>query len=321
MDVRPIPLVILAGSDRRRVRLPQAGAALHPLAGYKGIALRFQGRPLISLLLERARAAGAFAPLYVAGPQRIYGGAVEGAGVIDTDASFGGNIQAAIEHVRAAHSGACIAFLTCDVLPTAEGLAGLMDLWVRESPCDFFFPLVRAPREAVELGASHWKPTYLLTPAGETEPARVLPGHLVVIDPEALRLGFMYRMFQVAYRHRNRSIAVRRRALVAALLGGLLLEDLLRLVTLRTPDISVTVLGAGLAAAAKLKRGVLTFPELERAMRAMFVTREHRNAYPNRRVVVPLVDELLLAEDIDTSEEARERGGTLSEGGDGEAGR
>jgi hypothetical protein len=309
---REIPLVILGGSDRRAGRLPPAGADKHPLAGYKGAELRFAGRPLVSLVLERARASGAFGPAWVAGPARVYGGMIGDAALVDTDSTFAGNIRAAIAAVRAARPASPIAFLTCDVLPPPAVLARLMGSYAETAPSDFWFPMVVVPETPAGLGASAWKPAYPLTPAGAGRPVRVLPGHLVVIDPEALRLAFMYRLFDVGYGTRNRPIAARRRAMLRALVGGLLLADLGRLARLRPPDVTVTVLGAGLRAAARLRRGALTIPELERALRLMFVRREHRLAHPERRVVIPLVDELSLATDIDTVEEARALGGDVA---------
>ena len=311
MRERDLPLVILGGSDRSAVRLPPAGADRHPLAGYKGAELRFAGRPLVSLVLERARSAAAFGQVFVAGPQRVYGSRIDGATLVDTDSSFAGNIRHAVEAVRDAHPGSLIAFLTCDVLPDAAVLGRMMRLHAATSPSDFWFPMVVVPENPAALGASQWKPTYPLTPSGAARPVRVLPGHLVVIDPEALRLRFMYRLLEVAYRSRNRSIAARRRAMLRGLVGGLLLDDLRRIAGLRVPDVMVTVVGGGLAAAARLRRGTLTVPALEHALRLIFVGREHRRAYPERRVVIPLVEELSLAADIDTVEEALSLGGEV----------
>jgi hypothetical protein len=311
MAERGIPLVILGGSDRRAVRLPPAGASKHPLAGYKGAELHFSGRSLVSLVLERARAAGVFGRAWVAGPARVYEGKVGDATLVDTDSTFGGNISAAIAAVQEALPGSPIAFLTCDVLPPPAVLARLMAMYAASAPSDFWFPMVVVPETPAGLGASAWKPTYPLTPAGATRPVRVLPGHLVVIDPEALRLRFMYRLFDVAYSSRNRSIAARRRAILRALVGGLLLADLGHLARLRLPVVTATVLGAGLPAAARLRRGALTIPELEHALRRIFVRSEHRHAHPERRVVIPLVEEMSLAVDIDTVEEARALGGEV----------
>ena len=311
MDGRPIPLVILGGSDRCAGRLPASGAGQHPLSGYKGVALRFGGRPMLSLLLERVRAVPALGPVFVAGPREAYGRAIEDAALIDTDGSFGANLEAAVEAVRRACPGSSIAFLTCDVVPDADALARLLLLHREAGPSDFFFPQVRCPEDPARLGASQWKPKYLLVEPGSASPTRVLPGHLVIVDPRGLRLEFMYRLFQLAYRHRNRSIARRRNAFLRALIAWLLLADLRRVAALRAPDVTFSVLGAGLPAAARLRRGTLTVAAAERALRRLFVTREHRRAHPDHRVVIPIVEELSLAVDIDTAEEARALGGEV----------
>ena len=69
--MEPIPITILGGSDRKRSRLPEAGRSLHPLAAYKGAALRTAGVPIALLLAERLFQSGAFAPVTIAGPARI----------------------------------------------------------------------------------------------------------------------------------------------------------------------------------------------------------------------------------------------------------
>jgi hypothetical protein len=93
----------------------------------------------------------------------------------------------AVEAVRGACPGSPIAFLPCDVLPDTAMLGRMMRLHAATGPSDFWFPMVLVPEDPAALGASQWKPTAPLTPAGSARPERVLPGHLVVIEPEALR--------------------------------------------------------------------------------------------------------------------------------------
>jgi hypothetical protein len=185
-----------------------------------------------------------------------------------------------------------------------------------DCPCDLWFPMVRRPEDRARLGASAWKPTYRIVPEEGRPAVAVLPGHLVVADPQALRLEFLYRLFQLGYRTRNRSIEHRRSTMVRGLLAELLLQDLLNLGRLKPPTLTWTVLGAALPAARALARGTITRARLEDALRRLFVRRRHRRRYPDRRVVLPFVDELTLALDIDTEEEARDHGGELA-GGDG----
>lgn len=310
MAIRPIPLIILGGSDRTATRLPKAGADKHPLTGFKGVDVRIDGRPMIEHVIDSTSRTGAFDPIYIAGPETYYAG-VPGASVIDTNASFGGNIQASTEAVRSAHPGSPIAYITCDVVPEAGSLATLMARYRASAPCDAWFPLIKAPDDREELGASSWKPAYRVSAEQGEPPTRILPGHLMVIDPEAFRLKFAYRLFELAYSSRNRSIDRRRGILVRGVIVELVLQDFRHLFSLRMPNLTWSVLAAGLPAGAKLRSGTITRRQLEGALRKIFVTYRHRRRYPHRRILTPVVDALALALDIDTEEEARERGGHL----------
>ena len=90
-----------------------------------------------------------------------------------------------------------------------SGPKAVMADYSRQAPCDLWFPLIQAPEDQGELGASAWKPVYRLVPGPGRAPVRILPGHLAVIDPGALRLNFLYRLVQLGYRTRNRSIRYR----------------------------------------------------------------------------------------------------------------
>jgi hypothetical protein len=67
----------------------------------------------------------------------------------------------------------------------------------------------------------------------------------------------------------------------------------------------------GISGARELKKGRLTRLQLERSTRKIFVTSRHRKRYPDRRVLLPIVEGLSLALDIDTEEEARAAGGNV----------
>lgn len=304
-----LPLVVLAGGDRRPATMPAAARDHHPLAGYKGAAVRVGGRPLVVELLDRLRESGRFGPLYVAGPAEVYRTLGLDAQILDTDASFGGNIRAALEALRQHHPGSAAAFITCDVLPSPAALRRLMALYDLSAPCDMWFPLVRTPSRDEALGASAWKPVYAIVPERGRSPVGILPGHLVVVDPSALRREFLYRMFDLGYSTRNRPIDSRRGVMVRGLILEMLYRDLLHVLSLRRPTLTWSVLRAALPAANLLREGTITVAGLERALRKILVRYRHRRSWPQRRVVIPLVDELSLARDIDTVEEARELGG------------
>ncbi|MFO7581597.1 hypothetical protein [Guyparkeria sp.] len=305
-----LPLIVLGGSDRKPAGLPQ-GAELHPVQGYKAASLRVAGRPLMELVLERSRASGEFRPIYLAGPRRVFEPLSADVHLIDTDGSFGDNIQRALTEVVDRHPGSAVAFMTSDILPDPGGLRRVMAAYHRQTPCDLWFPLVRVGDDDA-LGASGWKPRYGIVPRRGQAAVEVLPGHLLVVDPQAMRLGLAYRLFQLAYTTRNRKVRYRRNVILSALVPGMLWHDLLHLLTLRPPLMTWSVLRGGLEVAAGLRRGDLTLEALERALRFAGIKTSHRRRHPERRVILPITDELSLALDIDTEEEAAAMAAELS---------
>jgi hypothetical protein len=299
-----LPLVLLAGRDRKGAPLPEAGRDQHPLHGYKAVELEIAGRPLIERLLETLRDSGAFGPIFVAGPARVYA-ALRGVELIDTDRDFGDNIRAAIEGVRRRGLVGQVAFMTSDVLPDPGELRAALDDLERHQPCDFWTVECRV-RDAGALGASGWKPKYLIRPEGEAEPVATLPGHLLVADPRIARLDVLYRAFELAYRTRNRPTRYRRRVVVSGLLGALLAADLKRLVTLRRPGVTFDMLWNGLALVRKLVTTGCGQREMEDRLRRIWVHADHRRRHPERRGRVMVHDGLTLGRDVDTEEEARE---------------
>jgi len=308
------PIVILAGSDRRPIRLPRRGRDRHPLEGYKGIDVKIGDRTLDEAVADRLQQTGRFGPLYLVGPSASFASHRSAARLIDSDGTFGENIRSAVEFVGAAHPQAPLAVITCDVLPDVEMLRSLMEDYDRHAPCDLWFPLIHAPEDRGSLGASDWKPAYRIVPREGVPAVPVLPGHLAVADPAALRLSFLYRLFELGYRTRNRSIDDRRGVMVRGVMRALVVQDLLHLVALRAPTLTWSVLSVGLATARELRDGTITRARLEQAVRRICVTSRHRRKYPERRVLLPIVEGLSLALDIDTEEEARAAGGDLRRG-------
>ena len=303
MHDRSIPLVILGGSDRKPGYLPPTGKDKHPLTGCKGVDIRIGDQPLIELLVGRFRQVELFDPIYVAGPAKAYAGTTT-AEIIPTDASFGKNIGVGVETVRRRHAVDQMAIATCDILPEVAELQALLEDYRAHSPCDLWFPLVKAPADPRSLGASSWKPRYAITPPGG-QPTQVLPNHIVIVDPEAMRLEFLYRLMDGAYSTRNRPILYRRSQLLRLVLLGLLWQDLLHLLSLRLPTLTWDVVRHGYVAARKLRDGVITQAELEDAIRHIFTKRRHRRRHPQRAIRMPILEGLSLARDIDTVEEAR----------------
>lgn len=299
-DPGPIPIVVLAGASAT----PATAAGGHVLAGYKGVAVHVGGRTLIEALVGRLEDSRQFGTIYVAGPEYVYAPHRGGAALIDVTGSVDDTLRAGIEHVRRVHGAIPLALTSCDVLPEVETVARVMTLYRQSAPCDGFLPMVRAPEEAEALGASAYKPTYRVVPTSGAAPVAVLPCHLAVVDPAALRMNFIYRVLRRIYRTRNRPIDYRRRVMLPGIVLELLYQDLRHILDLRPPNLTWSVLRSGLPATRELRAGTLTRSRLEDAIRTIFVTSRQRKRHPERRVHMPVIAGLSLALDIDTEEEA-----------------
>lgn len=303
-----IPLIILGGTDHEASQLPPSGKDKHPLVGYKGLDLRINGRCLVDVLVDRMEQSGAFAPIIIAGPSKVYKQAGIKTMVVDTDGTFGDNIQAGIKALRAHYPHSPIAITTIDILPKVKEVHTLLEDYYANEPHDVWFPSILVPEDYEEQSAFAWKPKYRIAPSAGEQPRWILPGHLMIIDPDALRLDFMVRLFQIAYRTRNKPIEYRKGYMIRQLIWGLLAGDIRNIFRLRLPNLTWSVVSAGINSAAKLKAGTATRQELEGWSRMIFVKTRHRKKYPERGVSLPQMHALSLAEDIDTEEEARARG-------------
>lgn len=283
------------------------------MSGYKGIDIVLDGRPLVSHVIERFCAEGSYGPAYIAGPERLYGGVPGCEVVVDTDGSFAENVYAAIDAVRSRHPEGPLAITTSDILPDPAELRTTTGIYRENPECSLFYPICRLPEDVGALGAFGWKPKYCVRVEGEADPVPFLPGHLVIFDPEAIRLRFLYDVVQIAYRTRNRSIGSRRGRFVRVVLGGLLYHDLLHVLRLRVPSLTYTILRNGLAVARGLRRG-MPIRDLERACERVLIKWRYRRRQPERGVRLPLVDAITLAEDIDTEEEAKAIGAGIRRG-------
>jgi len=300
--MRPIPVTILGGSDRDPSELPERG--LHPLGAYKSVAVEVGGRPLIDHLVERVNGAFGLGPLTIAGPERIYAPRRLAARILDTDGTLGENLRATIEHHLATHEGP-LAVLASDVLPTTAELSELREDFERDRPCALWLPFLRVPEDPEALGAFGWKPRYRLIPVGESTPVPILPGHLCILDPRHMRLPLLYRLLELTYATRNRSVAHRRAVMLRRLLSSLLSSDLEGLFRLRAPTLTARVAGSGLRLARRLRAGALGIAELEHLTGRIFLL-DLDPLHPERGIRLPIVDAISLAKDIDTEEEARE---------------
>jgi len=308
MRNRTIPLIVLAGSDRRPAELPRKGRGKRPLWGSKGVAVKIGGRPLIDLLLERLRECGHFDPIYIGGPAAVYGELHGDVPVIDTDGSFGHNIQVTLETVEKEFPSSPIALTTCDILPEVDELRRSMADYFEHEPLDFWFSLILVPEDPQQLGASAWKPQYGVVPEPGQQPIPTLPGHLIVVYPPAFRRSLLYRSFEMAYSSRNRSPVYRFWYILCSVVAILVAEDLRRILRLRPPTVSLTVIWNGIAIAHSLKAGTMVPEKTVERIRRVFGRRRHRRRFPERNGRLALIDALSLAKDIDTEEEAEETG-------------
>ena len=301
--MQTIPIIILGGSDGKPGTMPEGHEAEHSLSGIKGADISIEGMPLVCNVARRIRESGAFGPVYLAGPARVYQSICPDVEFIDTNADFGTNIDRSLRVVESRHPGTPVAFITCDILPDGDTLAAMAADYRRAMPCDLWFAVVRTPQDPERLGASEWKPRYRLVPRGESSAVEMLGGHLVIVDPPSLRLDFLRRLFRHAYATRNRNLTYRRAVVLQSMLGSLFREDLGRLFTGRLPDVTWTTLRSGLRAVRRLGRGTITIPELEAALADLLIRRDLVRR-EGCRVRVPVVNHLSLALDIDTEEEA-----------------
>ena len=298
-----LPLIILAGGDRTPTRLPESGADKHPLSGLKGIDIQLGDRSLVDLLLERLQATNVFGPIYVAGPASVYGATRQGARVIDTDGGFGDNIATSLAVVMEEQPIGPVGLITCDILPDQDELRRQLDDFERHRPVAFWYSMILAPEDAEDLGTSSWKPQYRIVQQESGEAVKILPGHLIIVEPARWRLDIAYRTFALAFNTRNRPVSYRLWFIVRHILLLLVRKDLERLLRLRPPTLTLVVLYHAIVIGTKLRRGTISAAEMADRFRRIFVKEEDQRQIRGRIVVM---EAMTMAKDIDTVEEAEE---------------
>ncbi len=303
----PLPLVIMAGRDAQGQPLPE-GCAAHWLAGYKAVEWLVDGEPLITTLVRRARATGHFDPIYVAGPAERLRPLALDAILIDTDGELDTNIAAALAALGEQLKGS-VAFLASDILPSVTSLNAAMALYAASRRSAIFFPLVRVPEQQESLGQSAYKPRYRLVEPGGQESA-VLPGHLLIVRPTAIRLNLLYALVRLGYRTRNQPVRQRTWRMLLGAIGFLLREDLRLLLAGKAPHLTLTVVRNALIVSRSLQQGRIGTHALARRLRAVLMRASYRLGHPRTAVVLPITGLLDLAKDFDTVEEIEAAGGT-----------
>jgi len=297
------PLIILAGGarDDEAVR-----GETDRIAGPKGMTIQLGGRPLIDVVVERFAVSGSFDPILVAGPMERYGASRGPARVVDTNVDFAGNIRAALAALPSTIPPGPVFFASCDVIPEASELRGMLEDYEAHQPLDFWYPQIRVPEDRTKLGSSAYKRTDWIRPEGEEEAVETLPGHLVAINPASIRRALFLRCFEIAYRSRTQPVFWRFLSISGATLLQLIREDLRAIAAGRLPFHLVEILGNATRLAWGLARGGIPQENIERSIGKVFSTRRHRRRYPERGGRIPILDGLSLARDIDTEGEARE---------------
>ena len=306
MTTTKMPLIILGGRDRKVTTLPEGGRDKKVLRGYKAVDLEIGGRRLIDILVGRVRDSGLFDPIYIAGPSAIYEGVVDGVEIIETDGSLGQNLAACVDAMAREHPGRQVMFTTCDILPDRQELTYALDDFRAHQPLDYWMAQIRVPDDLSELGESSWKPKYYIQPEGEPAPVRVLPGHILAVDPGLADTDLILRFFEGLYSTRNRPISARYLVIGRQVLLKLLTDDLRALASFHWPSRTASVVYNCLVMARKLAAGLARQKELENRLRRIFIKPRHFKANPLLRGRVAVIEGLSLAKDIDTEEEARE---------------
>lgn len=308
-----VPLVILAGSDRRPGPVPPGAEGYHFVVGYKGAEIRVGERPLVEILLERIRHTSVFGETYLAGPRRVYEDLVD-CPIIDTDSNISTNIRAAVEEVRARHGpDTRLAIISCDVLPSVEEIVDLaQELMTPDGQgsggegADEAAVALSLVRVEDDLGASAWKPKYRIRPGPDEEPLSLLPGHLAVARPSRIRTGLFHSLVRLAYQQRNRDYDERRRNILLRFVGTLIWRDFLNIFRLSPPTLTYSVLRHGLGAFLSWRRGELTLDGLASAIGAVLVRRRFFRRYREQCVRLVVTSHTSFARDIDTQEEMQE---------------
>ena len=313
MSNETLPLLMLAGSDRRPGALPAEARGMHSIVAYKAAELHARGRALIEWVLDRYEASGRFGPIWIAGPRSAYGSLDPRARIVDTDADVATNLERGLAAIAREHEGP-VALSASDILPDPDELRALVLDW-ESAPSALWFPMIRAPQRREDLEAFAWKPEYAIHPEPDLPAVNVLPSHLGIFDPRALRLAFLFELLRLGYRTRNRSVATRRRVILGRTLWALLREDVRHVLGLRLPTLTFSVVASGLTVARGLIRKTIDRGTLERAVARVILTSRHKKRSPDRRVRLPILDAMSLARDFDTEEEWRQVVGDGPDGG------
>jgi hypothetical protein len=287
-----LPMVILGGRDKKEnlaysQRVHEENGQ-ETLTCYKGAELRIFGQSLIQNLAERVKESRFFSPVYVAGPSCLYKNVTDYP-IIDTDSSFGKNIQASLEYIldKYGHNARC-GIMACDILPKASDISDFMESVKDRMDADIIYQLVE---KSFTEGKSAYKPKYALK---ERRGLReYLPGHLVILKPANIRLNFIYDILNTLYSLRLKDTAKKIEAVV---------KDLSQTLYSHPIEIFESV-SYGLAGYNRFRKQALTLSGLEISAAHIFVRLSHRLLGNDHHVHIEPTRIMSFARDFDTKEE------------------
>ncbi|MCA9072966.1 MAG: hypothetical protein KDA84_28780 [Planctomycetaceae bacterium] len=294
-----IPLVILAGSDSRRGPLHEKLSADQVITGFKGALPLASGKCLAAELIDRYRQTGRFEDPVLLGPRAVYRDLVD-CEIADVEGSLAATLQCL--HAQAQQrwsNGQAIAVSACDILPTSNEIVELLETGYDPNPeCQFWWQMIQSEPNA--LGASSWKPKYLIRKSPDQTPEPMYPGHLVIFRPEAIRMSLWIRIMALTYRYRNLPIRKRVLPMLVRGLGMLAAQDLRNLTRGQLPILTFSIPWHFLRAFKQHQKGTLSIPLFEEHISRVLLHRECRTA---NAVIVTLTKLRSFAQDIDSKQE------------------
>jgi hypothetical protein len=255
---------------------------------------------LAAELVARLRSTGRFCDPLLVGPRRVYEDHVD-CEIVDVEGTLPSTLHSVTETVRTRFAGdAPVAVISCDILPTATEVNELLSAeFDPHDDCHFWWQWVAADPQ--KLGASAWKPRYVIRASPDGELETVFPGHLAIFRPEMIRFEVLLRLLTLAYRYRNWTPRQRMPPMLVRGVGMMLLEDLRNLRRAQLPILTLSIPWHLLGAYRDLQKHRLTVPDQERHVAGVLLHRRFRHA--ERPVVIALTRILSFAQDIDTRDE------------------
>lgn len=306
MTTERIPILILAGSDRRPGRVGPGLTSDAMLSGYKGALLLRNGRCLAAELVARLRATERFADPILFGPRHVFEHLVD-CETVHVEGSLANTLSQVLTTIRSRFEpDRPVAISSVDILPSVEEFQTLLaDGYDPNADCHFWWQITAADPQ--ELGASSWKPRYGLRSSRNGPLQSVYPGHFVILRPAALRLELLNRLLVAAYRYRNWPLHHRVLPLLARGIALLIKQDLLNLLRFQLPLLTVSIPWHILRAYWGIRKGSLTLDTFQRHLARTVVHRGfRREPHPFVVTMTPIAS---FAKDIDTLGELQEATG------------